>query len=63
MRKNDETLIYVIRLFIVKTNTMNNTDFEFELAMLQVYVFLGYLYYVVGKNGSKMAKMAKNTPK
>ena len=41
---------------------MNNTDFEFSLAMLQVYVFLGYLYYVVGKNGSKMAKMAKNTP-
>lgn len=42
---------------------MNNSEFDFNLAMLEVYVFLGYLYYVVGKNGLKTLKMPKNTPK
>lgn len=41
----------------------NNTEFDFNLAMLEVYVFLGYLYYVVGKNGLKTPKIPKNTPK
>lgn len=40
----------------IKIDNMNNTDFEFKLALLEVYVFLGYLYYVVGKNGLKTLK-------
>lgn len=42
----------------IKIDTMNNTDFEFNLALLEVYVFLGYLYYVVGKNALKTPKTA-----
>lgn len=61
--KNDKTLIYVDGTIYSKIDNMNNTDFDFYLAMLEVYVFLGYLYYISKVKVSKMPKMPKNDKK